>query len=120
MAAHSSLVESLSHSPSHSHKAETNKLLQPLLFPEKQKDKAYFYDQKSDTPIPCLLCNHEFNDDKDDDSTEELQQSNAPKCNSLQSARQKFLHHLVTEHKLVINCITKTNHISDIASFKWY
>lgn len=79
-------------------------VLGPLLFPESQAtDVSCFYEEEKDLPIPCLLCDKDFDAVSTDD---EIREEDSP--------RQKFLRHLLMEHKIVIHGI------SDITSFKWY
>lgn len=64
----------------------------PLFFPEEKEDLSCFYDPAKDTPIPCLVCSELFSGDK---------------------AREEFLQHLFSSHKIVVH---KT---SDITSLRW-
>jgi len=69
-------------------------ILQPLIFPEAPKqDLSHFLESSNDVPIPCLLCEQTF-----DSGTK---------------ARDAWLHHLLTTHKVVVH------RVEDICSVKW-
>ena len=70
-----------------------DRVLRPLNLPVFKADLSCFYDEGKDAPIPCLRCEEQFAGEK---------------------AREEFLRHLFTGHKIVVG---KT---CDVASFKWF
>ncbi|XP_011406583.1 PREDICTED: zinc finger protein 277-like [Amphimedon queenslandica] len=89
-----------------------HQILRPLLFPESQStDLSCFYEEKKDLPIPCLLCEMEF---IDSDPSIISESSTSKTKKEKDSARQRFLYHMLTKHNIVIHGT------ENITSFKCY
>ncbi|XP_011408983.1 PREDICTED: zinc finger protein 277-like, partial [Amphimedon queenslandica] len=89
-----------------------HQILRPLLFPESQStDMSCFYEEEKDLPIPCLLCEMEF---INSDPAIVSESCTIKTKKEKDSARQRFLYHLLTEHNIVIHGT------ENITSFKCY